>query len=225
MEKSLVKRIQNLEEKVSRNSLKEHKFTPEERAHSISYVFSKHFIKGDFEINSSGLVDVYGDVVLDYRFYQTFDKDISEFCEFGTIHGNFKSEIGYIKTLKGFPKKVTGNFSISSHKIRTLRYAPEEVGGDYDCQNCQLTSLVGAPKKISGNFICQRNNLTSLIGAPNIILGDFDCSYNNLEDLVGGPKRVDGDFNCLWNPLESLEGRPKILKGKLLILKKQNRLL
>ena len=109
-------------------------------------------IDGTYEIDSSGFVNVEGDVYLDHRNLDSF--------------GNIKFG------------KVTGYFWCFDNNLTSLEGSPKEVSGNFYCYSNNLTSLEGSPKYVGGNFVCSHNKLTSLEGSPKEVGGDFYC-YNN----------------------------------------------
>ncbi len=148
------------------------------------YRFLKDYVRGTFDVDENGLVNVDGVVGIS-------SKGLTEFpVKFGT---------------------VSGIFSCYGNNLTSLEGAPSIVRGWFDCSNNpNLTSLVGAPSKV-WDFYCSNNNLTSLEGAPEVDWY-FYCSNNNLTSLVGAPKEVR-DFYCNGNNLTSLVGAPKEVRG------------
>jgi hypothetical protein len=137
--------------------------------------FLNLYVKGTWNLNSEGFVDVVGD-------FNCSGKDIKDFM--GIKFG-----------------KISGSFCCSKNKLTSLGGTPQEVGGSFNCLHNQLTSLEGAPQDVGGHFICCYNKLTSLKGAPQKVGGYFDCSSNQITSLVGTPQEVGGDFSCS-GPLE-----------------------
>ncbi len=153
------------------------------------YSWLKNNIKGKFDVDENGLVNVDGDVGIS-------SKKLTEFpVKFGVVKGDFDCSSNNLTSLVGAPKEVKGTFYCYYNNLTSLEGAPKEVKGDFYCYNNNLTSLVGAPKEVR-YFDCSYNNLTSLVGAPQEVKGGFSCYNNNLTSLVGAPKKVNGGFNC-----------------------------
>lgn len=181
-----------------------------------------------WELNpETGLVDVYGDVLIRKEFL------IKLPVAFGLITGNFDCGHNRLISLEGAPQKVLGNFSCEYNKLKNLVGAPNEVGGNFECYESGLKSLKGGPRIVEGNFNCFSNKLTSLKGAPEIVGGgfnclscyivslegappevkNFDCSFNFLKNLKGAPRKVKGSFDCTNNGIISLDGAPEEISG------------
>jgi hypothetical protein len=153
----------------------------------VAKICKKYDIE-NWTLNSSGLVDVDGDVYISY-------KSLSKLpIKFG---------------------RVTGHFRCYSNNLTSLEGCPPEIREDFWCSKNQLTSLEGCPREIGGNFLCYNNKLTSLEGCPKEIGGSFWCHYNKLTTLEGCPKEIGGDFLCYYNQLTSLKGAPEYIEGKV----------
>jgi len=182
----------------------------------------------NYEIDSSGLVNIQGDVNL-----QSLNLNRIP-IKFGNVTGNFRCYENQLTSLEGSPQKVGGDFLCFGNQLTSLEGSPQKVGGEFDCSRNKLTSLEGSPQKV-GNFICSDNNLITLEGCPESVSGWFSCSRNKLTSLVyisksigggiifsdnqltsleGSPDLVSGNFNCSNNKLTSLEGSPRTVKGK-----------
>jgi hypothetical protein len=117
----------------------------------VAKICKKYDIE-NWTLNSSGLVDVDGDVFLAYQGLSKLP------LKFG---------------------RVTGNFRCYSNQLTSLEGCPTEIGGDFFCRHNKLTTLEGCPTEIGGVFFCYNNNLTSLKGAPEYIEGQVDFMPNN----------------------------------------------
>jgi hypothetical protein len=105
----------------------------------------------NWTLNSSGLVDVDGDVYL---------------C----------NELSKLPLKFG---RVTGHFYCYYNNLTSLEGCPTEVGLNFLCYNNKLTSLEGCPTEVGLNFYCRHNKLTSLKGAPEYIEGKVDFMPNS----------------------------------------------
>jgi hypothetical protein len=123
----------------------------------------------NYSINSSGSVDVDGNVALSSR------------------------------NLTVMPlrfHKVMGHFNINNNILTTLRGTPLAVGGNFNCFNNQLTNFSGGPKWVGGDFYAHQNKLTSLKGSPSEVVGNYYISGNEyLENLVGCTLKIGGNFS------------------------------
>ena len=109
----------------------------------VEKICKKYYIE-NWSINKDGLVDVDGDVNLNF-------KGITELpLQFGGVTGNFRCFLNSLTTLKGGPTEVVGNFDCDLNKLTTLEGAPQEVGGGFYCRSNNLTTLKGAPEYIDG---------------------------------------------------------------------------
>ena len=160
----------------------------------------------NYTINN-GLVDVDGDVDLDYRKLTKIP------IKFGNVSGDFLCYYNQLTTLEGCPKSVGGSSYCSYNNLTSLEGAPKSVGDIFRCENNKLTSLDGAPESVGGNFNCYHNQLTSLEGAPKSVSGSFYCYHNQLTSLEGAPKSVGGDFNCIGNNIYKLDFIPNYTEG------------
>jgi hypothetical protein len=166
--------------------------------------FLNRYVKGSWNLNSEGLVDVKGYFDCCYQDLKSFKR-----IKFGKISGDFNCFNNQLTSLEGAPQEVGGNFKCHGNKLTSLEGAPQKVGDGFFCSNNQLTSLVGAPQEVEGYFDCYNNQLTSLVGAPQKAEGYFNCKGNKLTSLEGAPQKVGRDFNCEGNKLTSLEGAPQ----------------
>jgi hypothetical protein len=105
----------------------------------------------NWTLNSSGLVDVDGNVYLS-----------------GQRLSKLPLKFG----------RVTGNFNCSNNQLTSLEGCPTEIGDIFFCYNNKLTSLEGSPTEIGGNFFCYFNRLISLKGAPEYVEGEVDFMPN-----------------------------------------------
>lgn len=173
---------------------------------SVSDICERYRIK-NWSLNSEGLVDVDGSVVL------SFNDLIKLPLNFGKVRGYFHCSYNKLTTLEGCPKEVGGDFSCSYNELITLEGAPKEVGGDFSCCYNVLTSLKGAPEKVGGGFDCFGNQLTSLEGGPEKVGGLFSCFDNQLTSLIGGPHIVIGEYCAFNNKITTFEGFPEDYEG------------
>ena len=128
----------------------------------------------------SGLVNVYGDVILAYS------------------------------KLKKLPLKfgvVTGSFNCSPNRLTSLEGCPIRVGDWFDCVNNNLTSLEGCPKYIGGNLYCQGNNIREFTGIK-YIEGCLYCSDNpifNIWKIISPRRKWDEDQMDLFEDLSVIQ--------------------
>jgi len=121
----------------------------------IAEICEKYAIE-NWSINSEGLVDVDGDVIL-YRY------------ELTKLPLNF----GHI----------TGDFDCQDNKLTNLEGCPLSVGGQFDCTHNQLTSLEGCPREVGIAFYCFNNQITSLRFAPEEVDGIVLVLPNPISDI------------------------------------------
>ncbi len=142
--------------------------------------FLEKSVEGTYTQNSSGSIDVNGDVNCSRQNLKSIP------VQFGSVSGCFYCHM---------------------NQLTSLEFCPSSVSGDFYCFNNQLTSLEFCPSTVSGNFSCHHNQLTSLEFCPSTVSRDFHCSYNQLTSLEFCPSAVSGDFYCYSNPVseETLE--------------------
>ena len=177
----------------------------------IAKICKKYGIK-NWSINSEGLVDVDGDVILSYKHLTKLP------LYFGHVSGHFHCKGNKLTSLEGCPKLVNGGFYCHFNKLNSLQGGPQIVGGDFYCHENKLTNLEGCPQSIVGDFDCAYNKLTSLEGCPQSVGGKFNCPYNKLTSLEGGPQEVGGDFYCYMNRLTSLRFAPEEVDSHVSVL-------
>jgi hypothetical protein len=162
----------------------------------------KEYLSSDevisWEINKDGLVDVEGDVHLDYGNLGNLKKLP---LKFGKVTGDFFCHQNELISLEGSPQWVGGDFYCQYNKLVSLVGGPQSVGGDFSCNNNRLISLKGCPQKINGFFDCHKNKLTTLSGGPQSVGSGFHCDNNELVSLKGSPQSVGGSFNCSDNQI------------------------
>ena len=112
----------------------------------------------NWTLNSSGLVDVDGDVYISEKSYSKLP------LKFGRVTGGFWCFDNQLTTLEGCPTEISENFYCSGNQLTSLEGCPTEIGGDFLCSYNQLTSLKGAPEYIEKkvNFM-PNNNLPEFI--------------------------------------------------------------
>ena len=142
----------------------------------IARICKKYGIK-NWSINSEGLLDVDGDVILSYK---------------------------HLTKLPLYFGHVSGYFNCAGNKLTSLEGCPQSVGGKFNCPYNKLTSLEGGPQEVGGGFFCYDNQLTSLQGAPKSVSGDFWCQYNQLTSLRFAPEEVEGQTHVLPNPISDI---------------------
>jgi hypothetical protein len=116
----------------------------------VAKICKKYDIE-NWTLNSSGLVDVDGDVNLAYQGLSKLP------LKFGRVTGDFRCYYNQLTSLEGCPTEI----------------------GDFFCHRNQLTSLEGCPTEIRGAFWCYFNQLTSLKGAPEYIEEEVVFTPNN----------------------------------------------
>jgi hypothetical protein len=174
----------------------------------VAKICKKYDIE-NWTLNSSGLVDVDGDVNLAYQGLSKLP------LKFGRVTGNFWCYSNQLTSLEGCPTEIRGDFLCQYNLLTSLEGCPTQIGGDFSCHRNQLTTLEGCPTEIGGAFWCFYNQLTSLEGCPTEIGGSFLCYYNQLTSLEGCPIEIGGDFLCSYNQLTSLKGAPEYIEGKV----------
>ena len=154
----------------------------------------------NWELNpETGLVDVFGDVGLQYSSLKKLP------LKFGIVSGGFYCHHNQLTSLEGAPQSVGGDFYCYENQLTSLEGAPQIVGGDFDCYNNQLTTLEGSPKSVGGNFDVYKTQLVTLSGGPNSVGGNFICNHNKLTSLEGSPQTVGGDFYCNNNQIKDFK--------------------
>lgn len=161
-------------------------------------------ITGSYKI-TNGKVTVFGNVFIKKG---SFDKLPVKFKE---VRGDFRINIGGLKTLENCPEKVYGDFDVSYNELINLKGGPKVVTGGYDCSHNFIGSLIGAPME-SDSFDCSYNDLTSLIYCPSTVINNFNCSQNYISTLKDAPLTVGGSFDCSFNRIENLKGLPMDIK-------------
>jgi hypothetical protein len=161
------------------------------------------YVKGTWNLNANGLVDVEGCVTISKASTQQIP------VGFGHVSESFDCSATNITSLAGAPQSVGGNFYCNKTKITSLEGAPQSVGGHFVCAGTKLTSLAGASQSVGGDFNCNNTKITSLVGAPQSVGGDFFCINEKITSLEGAPQRVGGHFVCNYTKITSLAGAPK----------------
>ncbi len=143
----------------------------------------KEYNIDNFFINPDGLVDVDGDVNLDYK-----------------------------KLNKYIPLKfqnVTGDFNVDDNRLISLEGSPNMVGGDFRCNDNLLNDLEGAPHTVDGDFWCENNDIRSFEGLVNI-KGDFYCLHNPVWEIwyIINPRtnKWDSEKMEFFNDLDIIRG-------------------
>jgi hypothetical protein len=121
----------------------------------IAKICKKYGIK-NWSINSEGLVDVDGDVILSYK---------------------------HLTKLPLYFGHVSGHFHCKGNKLTSLEGSPQIVGSFFDCSYNYLTSLDGSPKSVNGGFYCHYNKLTSLRFAPEEVEGGTLVLPNPISEI------------------------------------------
>ena len=114
--------------------------------------FLDDHVKGYWNLNDEGVVDVYGD-------FDCFNKGLSDFkgIVFGKVDGDFDYSHNNLSSLEGAPKEVTGHFDCSYNNLTSLKGSPKKVGLSFYCSHNKLTSLEGCPKEVGEVFYLVRN--------------------------------------------------------------------
>jgi hypothetical protein len=185
-------------------------FEAKQNESEIAKICKKYSIK-NWTINSDGLVDVDGNVILAER------NLVSLPLRFGKINGDFSCRDNDLTSLKGSPYEVTSDFLCQRNNLTSLKGCPKSVGVDFWCYENELTSLEGGPSFVGNDYYCEKNNLQTLKGAPRKIFGFFDCNNNKLTSLQYGPDEVD-DFSCWSNKLTSMQFAPESIGGEVIII-------
>lgn len=109
----------------------------------VAKLLDTHFtIKGTWNLNAQGLVDVTGTVHVGK---QPQDRLCVRFGH------------------------VSGDFLCFQKNLRTLEGSPQTVGDRFDCGNNLITSLQGGPQAVGEEYHAHVNHLTSLAGAPHSV--------------------------------------------------------
>jgi hypothetical protein len=123
----------------------------------------KRYSIQNWSINSDGLVDVTGSVVM-------YVEDLTEIpIKFGKVTGFFDLTRNYLTTLKGSPHTVGTSFHCANNAVLTsLEFCPLRVGDNFNCSWNKIREFTG-PKYIGGNFICTGNPIEKIwrIISPN----------------------------------------------------------
>lgn len=163
----------------------------------------------NWTLNSDGLVDVGGAVILNKNHLSKFP------IPFGEVTRHFYCSGNKLTSLEGAPKNVGGCFNCHDNNLTSLEGRPNRVGDYFAFSENKITSLKDIPQFIGGSLYCYSNKLTSLEGAPTIINGDFICFDNDLTSLDGAPELIRGDFNLSSNKIMDLYNFPIIVTGKI----------
>jgi len=148
----------------------------------------------NYKINKDLSIDVYEDVCCDEEF-GLVDGSLPPYINFNYASGEFVLQFLWLKSLRGFPKKVEEYFSVSNNEIDSLEGGPEYVENDFDISNNPLTSLEFAPKYIGGSFCCDKTNI----------------NYNELSKYVKNAE-IHGDI--LGKEKELYESYNKFERGR-----------
>jgi hypothetical protein len=125
----------------------------------IEQLLKTHFgIWGTYTIDShTGIVDVHGNVVLDYQ------KKVTQLpVRFGHVQGSFDCSENHLVTIEGAPVHVTEMFDCDTNKLISLKGAPLYIGGRFYCQRNPLTSLEGTPNHMERMVVSYHDNLPLL---------------------------------------------------------------
>ena len=161
-------------------------------------------INCSYKITKGGLI-VFGNVFIKKG---NFEKLPIKFKE---VHGDFRINTGFLKTLEGCPEKVDGDFDVSYNQLINLKGGPKVVSGEYDCSHNYIKNLIGSPMECD-SFNCSYNDLMTLIYCPSTIINNFNCSQNYILNLKDAPISVGKTFDCSFNKIESLKGLPMDIK-------------
>ncbi len=153
--------------------------------------FLDKVVKGEWTLNSQGLVDVNGHV-----------------------------DCGGRGRLKKLPVKfgiVSRAFECRNcSSLESLEGSPTKVGGYFDCSGCKsLETLKGAPQEVS-NFICWNcTSLKTLEGAPEKV--DWRFTWGNCKSLP--PEQLNllkdyGNQEITWKEVHRLIHSPNLLRGR-----------
>jgi hypothetical protein len=107
-----------------------------EHMSNLDYNFLKKVIRGTFEIDTEGFINVDGDVDWSHQGIVS----ILPF-KFGIVDGDFDCRANNLKSLEGCPKEIYGDFDFSHNDLTDLKYFPTVVDGDvFSYHNLQLFS-------------------------------------------------------------------------------------
>jgi hypothetical protein len=117
----------------------------------IAKLLATHFtIKGTWNLNAQGLVDVTGTV-------HVGEQSRDRLCvRFG---------------------HVSDSFLCFQKNLRTLEGSPQTVGGSFHCGKNRITSLQGGPLEVGKQYLAHLNHLTSLAGAPHSVVDSIVITY------------------------------------------------
>lgn len=159
---------------------------------------------GSYNIDSNGVIEVFGDVDISFMNLNSILKDIGNF---GTVTGNFDCSENKLISLEGSPSYVGGSFLCQKNKLETLEYCPKNVGLNFYCFGNNLKNLQHSPKTVGLGFFAYSNYLTSINNSTNSIGKDFDIRNNhNLEDLSSLPKEILGKIILKGTKAENIYG-------------------
>jgi len=165
-----------------------------------------------YYIDTSGLVNVIGSVVIDHETNQLP-------FHFGHVTGDFTWKDSRTTSLVGSPTEVDGNYSVSGMFIDSLRYCPRKVGGNFFCQG-NFTSLNHCPEYVGGRALFDTSTLIHYIdtlpqhvGSDLVILSNSPVSFHDIylvtaECRVGGYVTVNDGTHLLG--LANIPGITKI---------------
>jgi hypothetical protein len=159
------------------------------------------FIKGEYELDDQGRLNVAGNVEIKQNMEELN-------VEFGVVTGNFSAKSIKLKSLKGFPIKITGNCDISRNDLVNLENCTQIIGGNLIANNNDLTSTKGFPQSVGGNVELQDNYITELVDMPDTLNKDLNIFNNDITSFKGFPRKMKS-CNCSHNKITSLEGLPE----------------
>jgi hypothetical protein len=168
---------------------------PPDKSEILS-LLRKHFmVSGPAHVNAKGVVDVDGDVLLEFNLKQLP-------VQFGHVTGSFRCYQNKLQSLVGAPQKVSGIFNVRNNQLTHLQGGPTQVGGDYNVAGNHLTSLAGAPESVGGRFFITYYPDTPLLKLFN---------YKHVQFILPptGPRAVPQIWVDLFNP----EKHPELQGG------------
>jgi len=106
-----------------------------------------------YTINDDLTIDVNEHVVI---IGENIEK-IPDYIQFNNVTGNFKIKFSHLKSLRGFPIRVTGICSCSGNKLESLEYCPKYIGDDFYCDSNLITNLKFIPEHIGNTLYISQN--------------------------------------------------------------------
>ena len=187
----------------------------------ISKICKKYNIE-NWSISSDGLVDVVGNVDLEYLELPKLP------LKFGKIDGSFSCSHNKLTTLEGAPQSVSGNFRCRVNLLTSLEGAPQKVGGYFYCDFNRLISLKGAPLECGAfhlnsttienykypksllEILAKTNALYARKETKQLILTIMSADYFN-KQLIENPEKTIMSLKSVWNDPEFKEIRKDII--------------